>query len=361
MILKKLVVYPYHDELSPFLRLQSVVSGFEKIIPVSPRGFGFADRDAGICDGGLPTGVTVLSELKAALSQCDSVFFDRAINSSLDYNHYLSMIQTALDMGKEVIITKSLLMTLPQSSIDLSKIRVIGYSLESPPEIRHKKLFDIPIPCVTVLGTGDKSNKFEVQIAIADYFKSHGYNTCLLGTKEYTEMFGFEPLPEFLFIESNQRDKILKFNHYIYQKVINGNYDIIIIGCPGGIMPDNPFIFLDYGELPIVIGTALQADTSVLCTYAAPLNEIAVTFLQNLCKYKLNAEVRRISLACKDMTIDQATMELKYITLDSQFVKHKIMPTPAPNNCELYIGLLPEDENRLAKSIETELLNNVGG
>lgn len=361
MILKKLVVYPYHDELSPFLRFQSVVSEFEKVIPVSPRGFGFSNKDAGICDGGIPIGVTVLSELKTALSQCDSVFFDRAINSSLDFNHFLSAIQIALDMDKEVIITKSLLLTLPQGSIDLSRIKVVGYSSESPPEIRHKKLFDIPIPCVTVLGTGDKSNKFEVQIAVAHYFKSQGYKTCLLGSKEYTEMFGFEPLPEFLFFESDQREKILKFNHFVYQKVIGGNYDIIIIGCPGGIMPDNPFVFLDYGELPIVIGTAIQSDTSVLCTYAAPLNETAVTFLKNLCKYKLNAEVKRICLACKNLTVDQATMELKYITMDSQFVKQKIVPTPAPDNCELYIGLLPEDGNRLAKSIEIELMNNVGG
>lgn len=360
--MKKLLVYPFQDELSPICRFSDMVEGFTEILPVAPRSFGLNGQDVAKCDGGEETNIVVRSDFSDSLLQCETVFLDLARGFSLSEDHYNKIVENALTAGKGVIMTAALKkFLLDHGNINYDdKVQTMGYSDVDLGEIKQKKLYDIPTPCITVLGTGDKSNKFDLQIGIANYFKQRGYNVCLFGTKEYSKLFGFDPLPAFLFRDGNQKEKILRFNHFIYEQSKERNPDLFIIGCPGAIMQDTPLVFNEYGELAFVIGNALMADASILSVYAGAYNERATDYLRELCKYRVNADVRRVNLACKSMSVDQATMEFNYVTINHRFINEQIIPHTSVGEMELFVGLSKGEMNRLGASLEAELLNNIG-
>lgn len=180
-----------------------------------------------------------------------------------------------------------------------------------------------------------------------------------MGTKEYSSLFGFEALPAFLFESGGLREKILRLNHLIYDKVLQEKADLFIIGCPGGIMRHNPFDFEEYGELSYLIGNAVKADASVLSLYCAPYDDSTLTNFANICKYRDNADVTRINISCKDIVASQATMECKIVTVDVQVVLEKIVRKIGRDHFGIYVGLMEGEIERLSQSIELELLNNL--
>lgn len=360
--MKKLLVYPYHEELSTICRFSSLLKKYSEVQPVSPRGFGMEAQDASKADGGEQVGIQIRCDFLAALAECDGVFLDLAAESSLTAAHYQRVIDCSISENKEVTMTESLWRFLLESGVtekQLEGVSVIGYTHVEMAPITKRKLYELPIPCVTILGTGDKCNKFALQLGIAGYFRRRGYRTVLFGTKEFSSLFGFEPLPAFLFAPGSQKEKILRFNHFVYEKVKEENADIVIIGCPGSIMQETPLVFEEYGELAFVIGNAFTADASVLSLYAGTYDEQAVEYLQQLCRFRNNAEVFRFNLACKNMLVDQATMAVKTFTLEFDFIQEKILPQVFAGNCELYTALAGNDMERLGKSLEAEMLNNV--
>ena len=118
----------------------------------------------------------------------------------------------------------------------------------------EEKLLEIPVPCVVVLGTGRRTGKFDLQLNLRNVFQQAGYSVTQFGSKEYSSLFGFDPLPQFLFDLGSQREKILAFNHLVYETVKRDNSDVVLLGVPGGIMPINPFEFDEYGELAFLMG-----------------------------------------------------------------------------------------------------------
>lgn len=359
--MSKLLVYPYEEELNVFCRFPQLVQGYDSVLPISPKGLGLVGQDAAKCDGGPPTGQIVSSDLESALLQCEGIFINYAPQSALKAESYWKALDLALKNDKPVTITESLRAFLEEKGYMAfpDSVKVTGYSVEDTLATVLEKLYEIPVPIITVLGVGDKSNKFDLQLGLADFFKKAGYNVSLLGTKEYTSLFGFMPLPQFLFEGGCQKEKILQFNHFVYKLSMETHPDIIIVGCPGAIMPNNPFKFDDYGELAFVIGNALNADISVLSLYAMSYNNQALEHLHSLCKYRHNANVKRLNLACKRMVMDQATLNYRYVTLNQEFIKKEIIPPIPAGEMELYVGLSEGEMDRLGASIEAELLQNI--
>lgn len=360
--MNKLLIYPYQEELSSICRYCSLLEKYSEVQPVSPRGFGLEGQDASKVDGGEQVGIQVTSDFLAALGECDGVFLDLAVESSLSATHYQHAIESSISQNKNVTITETLWSFLLENGVSekqLANVGIVGYTHVEMAPITKRKLYDLPIPCITVLGVGNKCNKFALQLGIAGYFRKKGYNVALFGSKEFSSLFGFDSLPAFLFAPGSQKEKILRLNHFVYEKVKEKDADIVVIGCPGSIMQETPLEFEEYGELAFVIGNAFTADASVLSLYAGTYDEQAIEYLQQLCRFRNNAEVFRLNLACKNMLVDQATTALKAFTLELDFVRDKILPQVAAGNCELYTALAEKDMERLGKSLEAEMLNNV--
>lgn len=359
--MKKLLIYPYQEEMSPFCRFAHLLRDYTDVIPVAPRGFGLEGKDSSKCDGGEATGKIISSDFEGSLLQCQEVLLDMSADSNLSAEHYSKIISTALDGGKHVLLTGSLRKFLLESGQKICQdtIDIVGYSNDREENITQTKLYELPIPCISVLGAGDHCNKFDLQLGIASYFMDKGYNVTLFGTKEYSGLFGFDPLPAFLFEPGDQREKILRFNHFVYDKVKEEGADLVIVGCPGAIMPDTPLVFKEYGELAFVIGNAITADTSILSLYAGSYNEPAINYLQQICKFRLNAAVRRLNMACKTMTVDQATLDFQYTTIEHKFIEDEILPVADVGTQELYLGLAKGEMERLGASLEAELINNI--
>lgn len=48
---------------------------------------------------------------------------------------------------------------------------------------------------------------------------------------------------------------------------LKDDYDVIIIGVAGGILPVNRYVTNYFGEIPLIVSSALNIDINVLCLY----------------------------------------------------------------------------------------------
>ncbi len=357
----KLLLYPFHAELSPICRFADCLPEYDGVLAVAPKGFGIHHWDAGNVDGGMPCGIVVADDFTSSLANAQAVFFDYASSSFLSPEHYLKKIHQALDCEKPVLISRDLFQFIGEAASDelAGRVRVIERPDEQISLRQEENIYELPVPCISVLGAGDQTNKFDLQLGLRRYFTNAGYKVYQLGTKEYASLFGFDPLPRFLFEPGNQREKILRLNHLIYDRALAEHAVLVIIGCPGGIMRHDPFEFNEYGEMAFLIGNALRADVSVLSLYGIVYTDEALSTLRELCKYRVNAPVSRFNLACKNIAINQGLMKCAYATVDASFIQEHVLPQSPAKDCEIYCGLISGETDRLAKSIESELLNNV--
>ncbi len=357
----KLLLYPFHAELSTICRFADCLPEYDGVLTVAPKSFGIHQWDAGNVDGGMPNGILVTNDFATSLAEAQAVFFDYAKSFTLSPEHYLMKIEQALECEKQVLISDSLFQYIKALVPDTfsGRVHIIGRENEQISLWESENILELPVPCISVLGAGDQTNKFDLQLGLRRYFTNAGYKVYQLGTKEYAPLFGFDPLPRFLFEPGNQREKILRLNHLIYDRALAEHADLVIIGCPGGIMRHDPFEFNEYGEMAFLIGNALRADVSVLSLYGIVYTDEALSTLRELCKYRVNAPVSRFNLACKNIAINQGLMKCAYATVDASFIQEHVLPQSPAKDCEIYCGLISGETDRLAKSIESELLNNV--
>lgn len=357
----KLLLYPFHAEMSSICRFWEFLSEYDGVLAVAPKSFGIHQWDAGKVDGGMPIEIPVTNDFSASILESQAVFMDYAEAFTLSAEHYLGKISQAIDCERQVIITSRLFQYIKELISDMlyKKIRVIGYTTPEIPTQRYENTFEIPVPCISVLGAGDQTNKFDLQLGLRRYFTKTGYRVYQLGTKEYSSLFGFDALPRFLFESGSQHEKILRLNHLIYDRVLAEQADLVIIGCPGGIMRHNPFEFDEYGEMAFLIGNAIKADASILSLYGMGYTEEALAVLRDICKYRLNAPVSRYNLACKDIVVDQALMKCRYATVDVSFIKEQILPMSRTSDFDVFCGSISGEIDRIAQSIESELSMNI--
>lgn len=357
----KLLLYPFHTEMSPICRFSDCLSEYDGVLAVAPKSFGIHQWDAGRVDGGEQLAILVTNDFSASLMEAQAVYIDYAEAFTLSPEHYLTKINQALEYNKQVLVSDRLFQYIKGLTSDKfsERVRVIGCATIETPLQGYENTFEIPVPCISVLGAGDQTNKFDLQLGLRRYFTEAGYKVYQLGTKEYSSLFGFDALPRFLFEAGNQREKILRLNHFIYDRVLAEQADLVIIGCPGGIMRHDPFEFDEYGEMAFLIGNAIKTDVSILSLYGIVYTNEALSTLRDICKYRLNAPVSRFNLACKNIVVDQALLKCRYATVDASFIQEQVLPSSPSRDFEITCGLLSGETDRLAQSIESELLANV--
>jgi len=180
-----------------------------------------------------------------------------------------------------------------------------------------------------------------------------------VGTKEYSEMFGIEPLPKFLFGTMDMHTKIKKFNQYIYDRVKSDDSEAVIIGIPGGIVQTTPFIFEEFGEMAYIISNAIRADVCILNVYAQELSEEYLDSLLDICKYKFNFPVEYINVSNTHLHISPEDKGFKYITVTSEYVTTNVINTFDYEKAHLFNCLDKKSSQAAYEKILTELTDNI--
>lgn len=266
--MKKLSVFPITEDTVPICRFNKLLQGYKLIGAIVPKGRNFENSGYGIIDGSYEDGITLTEQYSKTLENTDSILFTEEIETVHDWRTY---IEEAKRLNKEIIVTNNLVKSLKKKGIEIKYDRIVGKNSSISNinlDLADSYLYRLDIPIIMVYGLGEQCNKFDLQLAIRKHFIDKGYSILQFGTKEYSELFGFEKLPEEVFDESKSlEERILYLNHYIYYKSENALSDVIIIGVPGGIMPYNNFFHNHFSEIPYIISNAFTADISILSAY----------------------------------------------------------------------------------------------
>lgn len=101
-------------------------------------------------------------------------------------------------------------------------------------------MYDISTPIITVAGMGEKTNKMELQMDLVISLQKDKYKVVWVSSRNEALLYNGQKFPTFMYDEGvSEKKKILMYNHYLKWIEQSEKPDVILIGIPGGIMPDS--------------------------------------------------------------------------------------------------------------------------
>jgi peptide maturation system protein (TIGR04066 family) len=362
---ERLLIYPYNIQFSPILRHKSLLKRYEISCLVSPNGWGFTGKDAGIADNGPDIGMTVSSNFEDSLGLCDTVAF---IDSyfPLDFKkNIFSKIKMAIKSKKNIICFLQLETDIVAELECICRYEGVYFKyygrtqdvLADNIHIESENIEEIITPVIFVIGLAQRTNKFEIQLALREKILDLGYKISQVGTRTYCDMMGFHSFPSFM-LESNisEVNKILMFNRFIKRIEETENPDIIIIGVPGGIIPYNSTYTNKFGILAFEISQAILPDFVIFSMLYEEYKVDNFEFYNNSIKYKLgfNIDIFNISNAQFDWVRAYEEKRISHISLDYKAISKKNKSYSQSNIPVLNI-LDESDSDKMAKLLIEKL------
>lgn len=331
-IREKVLVYPYNEWFTPFLRHREMLENYDFSGLVSPNGWGFSGKDASLADGGDNIGIIVHSDFNGMLDLCDTVLFTKS-SPTISENILMSKMELSIKKRKNIICCigldsnkkKHIQQLCEDSEVYFQHFDSQEKSVDL--EVRSNSISMPDTPVIFVLGSGEKTNKFEIQLILRENFIKDGYKVSQIGSRDCCELLGFHSFPEFMVNSSmTETQKIVLFNQYVKAIEISENPDVIIIGIPGGVMPFNNEFTNRFGILAYEVSQAIMPDFAIFSTLFEDYSPDYFASLSTSLKFKLGFEVDCFNLSTTKFDWDNSKLqkEMLYITLDSEFINQKL-------------------------------------
>mgnify|MGYP004561883273 CR=1 FL=1 len=154
------------------------------------------------------------------------------------------------------------------------------------------KMFYIGTPVLGVFGTSPSQGKMTVQLLLRKNLIDRGYSVGQLGTEPYSELFNFDAVYPFGYMNSlclNEEEQTILINNSI-AKIDAKGCDIIICGSQSGTIPYSPINSCFLTNKQINFALAIQPDASILCVN--PYDDLdyiqrTIFFLQSVANNKV--------------------------------------------------------------------------
>ncbi len=331
---EKLLIYPYNMQITPVLRHNSLLSGYDISCLISPNGWGFTGKDAGIADSGPDIGITVSSDFEKALDLCDTVMIiEPHLPFSFEKN-ILHKIKLAIKSNKNIICLLQLEKQTVEEIDSLCNCQGVYFKyfngaqniLSEDIHFENESIEEIDTPIILLTGIAERTNKFEIQLTLREKIQKSGYKISQVGSRSYCEMLGFHSFPSFMFSSGvTEVNKVLMFNRFIKKIEETEEPDIIIIGVPGGIMPFNRMFTNKFGLLAFEISQAILPDVVIASLLYEDYKPEGFDIYANSIKYKLGFDVDFFNVANTQFDWARAYEEkvLSYLSLDYKFIDEK--------------------------------------
>ncbi len=296
----KITVYPYDSAFTPIVRHKTLLGELEIAHLVSPFSFGYCGKDAGAADRGPDTGLIVEEDFSECIKDSDYVLF---VPTEVKYDYeqmIVPKLEEAINAGKNIIMSIKLAKErCDEISRKCEEKNTLFYYLRlkdwesiklDPPELSSHRLNRIDTPVVFVMGDGERTGKFETQLALREFFLKEGYKVSQIGSRDYCELLGFRSAPGFLFEPRLEMEKIFLFNEYVKNIELYEKPDVIIIGIPGSIMALNKSNSTYCGITAFEISNAISPDATVFCMYDISWDIKYYEELKQVMKHKFGFE-----------------------------------------------------------------------
>lgn len=294
------------------------------------------------------------TEFEECLVRADAIIF--AENTmGYSYDGYQKRVQMALDSGKKIYAGIAL---LDKIQIDTDKVCILQETTSSDEVVSSDKK-EIDIPVVSVMGLGENCDKFGLQVKIKTMIEKQGYHVLALCSNVLGGFLGMENFPGFLYSKfMSYPEKINALNQWIYEKVKQQEYDVILAGCPGGISEFEKYETNYHGEIPLIISNALDIDAGFVALYGH--TALDYTVLKNISDFvlkKYNTSVKGYILSRQFYKADQEWKKIRYYTIEEDMKEELAIP----ESSEYHVLDISDDakiEKEILRILE-EFANNI--
>jgi peptide maturation system protein (TIGR04066 family) len=276
----------------------------------------------------------VSADFEKSLDLCDTVMIVES-HLPFDFNKYIyNKIKLAVKSKKNIICSLKLDEEVIEEILSMCNCEGVYFKyfdgnqnvLPDGIVVENENIEEIDIPVILTVGIAEKTNKFEIQLALRNKIQKLGYKISQIGTRSYCEMMGFHPFPSFMYGNAiSDVDKVLMFNRFIKKIEKTEEPDVIIIGVPGSVMPFNRKLTNKFGLLAFEISQALVPDVVIASLLYEDVKPEGFDEYTNLYKYKLGFEVDFFNISNMQFDWLKANKEYvkSYISLDYKFIDEK--------------------------------------
>lgn len=326
--MKTLQINPCNKDMIPIVRFRDQLKDYELASVIPESGFELKGKDVNALDGGDPT----------------NVFFETNI-STKEYDAYLLSIPVS--SREEYKDCKEKCITFHTNQFDASEME---YSINQP-------LKEIPVPVIMILGLGENCQKFDLQLTLRKFFEHEGYKVSQLGTKFYSELFGFQQLLNL--DEMSLTKKIYAYNTMIYDLYEAEQPDVVIVGVPGEIMPLNRDNNLRFGETALALATAVNPDIAILSTYVVNVSKQYIDMLDEYMRNRLGIQSVYYHMSSTQVKYNPNTYIAEYITINSDDVIKRVHQVNETESLALFHVRDAKSCDFVYQSILEKLQNNI--
>lgn len=318
-------LYPFSLEALPLIRHRSMLSNFNILNVVSPKGLGLTNKDCGEVDLGETLGFNIISDLYGSLEETNGLLLVSYEGDEQFDQLIISTIERTLQLGIKVYCFKK------YSEKQLEKIRnmensdLFIYGIYSeitsfydnsdyvlndlkwmdPRTLNQytnnnniildtfrNRILTINTPILVVNGISERCDKFQVQLEIRKQLKQDGYRVSQIGSRQDANIFGMYSYPNFMFDnEYSESQKIIGFNRMVYEIERKEKPDIIIIGIPGGTMKFSNGFTNNFGIQAYLVSNALLVDYCIHCINYIEKEVHYYQMINDTCKYRFGYSV----------------------------------------------------------------------
>ncbi len=366
----KSIIYPYNLSVSQIMRNENIVKDYNIKACVTPRGYLHEGNDISCIDEGVITGIKVSNDFNGELELVDTVIWAEysyyfGLNNQNPFKNIIyNNIQMAINKKKDIICLELLSESEFNHFNKLAKEKKVKFtyynnSVAITPNMDLKD--SIYIPIIGVLGLNDNCMKFNTQLLIREALQNKGYKISQIGSKHYSELFGFHSFPPYLFDNRiNNLEKIYAFKEFVIKIINDENPDIMVIGVPKGILNTSETVIDNFGLISYLISCSVKFDYSILNIPCFTINNNFINEMELLFKYKYGISLDAIFLSNIAVDeIDDGRMNYNAYKVLSKKVIENIFKENSNLSKPVFSLFDSECDKKIISSIENTLTNNI--
>lgn len=367
----RMLVFPYSHDCEPIIRHAGMLMPcYEIVALVSPGGWGLAGKKVTMGDSGVV--LPIYEKVQEVTEEFDSLFipafevFDEEVEDRLTDEmvrlipHLLNVVCAAHFSDKNrKKLGDACRCSNPSCTFlyFLENRRPEEYGLTLPDE-EYPPLQAINVPAVIVAGAWEKTDKFEISLALRERFLKNGYSVSQVGSREGCEMFGFHSFPGFMFRKDvDIIDKIIYFNRWIVRLTEEEQSDLVMISIPGAMQNFNEQFTRGFGMLHHQVFQAITPDALVVCTFYMPNITEDVGDMSTFCKYRFGAPVDAFHMSNLLVDLNDSEESNRIVTnsIYRKDVSEAVAKGAAISPIPIFNGLDSTDCNRMFEVILEKL------
>ncbi|RCX12216.1 peptide maturation system protein (TIGR04066 family) [Anaerobacterium chartisolvens] len=318
----RVAVYPYDNEMYPYLKYKSMLENIDIRMLLSPAGWALGSKKA--CGYEIKTMLTADD-----YSELDALWITDSINK-LQEEHLYEVIEEMLRNGKQIILSRKIHPETYYAILETCK-RYSGALIDKSINVKDFTKENIPLslqeiytPIVCVAGIGERTDKFLVQLGVKHCFEKMGYDVAMVSSRTNSIFLNnVHAFPAFMEGDLPAEYKIVLFNHFIKEIEQLKEPEVIIVGIPEGIMPMSKLQVGYFGIHAFEIFNAITPDFLALCLYGNDISDLYLSEMKKIIQYRFQTNVDSFYLSntMQDVFTVNRAMPIEYFARETENIR----------------------------------------